>query len=163
MSFLNKKSNKDSLIDINTLHVKEFRELAHSVNAMIHQRVVAEGLRKKESDKARTYLNVAEVIILALDTKGNVTLINKKGCETLGYDEVYIIGKNWFSNFIPPEDKHRLSTKFSKVISGKNKVKFQNGQNYIITGTGERRIISWLNTLLYDENNVILRQSQFRS
>jgi PAS domain S-box-containing protein len=155
MSFLNKKSNKDSLIDINTLHVKEFRELAHSVNAMIHQRVVAEGLRKKESDKARTYLNVAEVIILALDTKGNVTLINKKGCETLGYDEVYIIGKNWFSNFIPPEDKHRLSTKFSKVISGKNKVKFQNGQNYIITGTGERRIISWLNTLLYDENNVI--------
>lgn len=155
MSFLNRKSDEDSLIDINTLQVKEFRELAHSVNSMIYKRVVAEGLRKKESDKARKYLNIAEVIILALDTKGNVTLINKKGCETLGFDEADIIGKNWFSNFIPQDDKHRLSTKFSKVISGSNKVKFQNGQNHIITRTGEHRIISWLNTLLYDEHNMI--------
>ncbi len=155
MSFLNKKTNGNSFIDFNMLHVKEFRELAHSVNAMIHKRRVAEQLLKKERDKAHKYLDVAEVIILALDTKGNVTLINKKGCETLGLTEADIIGKNWFANFVPPEAKHKLSTRFSKVLSGSTKLKFQNNENQIVTRSGEHRLISWQNTLLYDINDKI--------
>jgi PAS domain S-box-containing protein len=155
MSFLNKKSEVDSFIDINMLQVQEFRVLAHSVNAMINKRRVAERLLKKESDKAHKYLDVAGVIILALDTKGNVTLINKRGCETLGLNEAEIIGKNWFKNFVPPADKHKLSTRFSKVISGSSKTKFLNGENQIVTQSGEHRIISWQNTLLYDSNDKI--------
>lgn len=155
MSFLNKKTDGDSYIDINMLRVKEFRELAHSVNFMINQRMVAEKLLKKESDKAHKYLDVAGVIILALDTKGNITLINKKGCETLGLDEADIIGKNWFKNFVPPEDKHKLSTKFSKVISGNNNLMFQNSENNIVTQLGDHRLISWQNTLLYDNDDRI--------
>lgn len=155
MSFLNKKTNGGSFIDINTLHVQEFRELAHSVNAMINKRRVAEQLLKEESDKAHKYLNVAGVIILALDTKGNITLINKKGCETLGLDEADIIGKNWFKNFVAPEDKHKLSTRFSKVISGNNRLMFQNSENNIVTQLGDHRLISWQNTLLYDNDNRI--------
>ena len=155
MSYLNKKSETDSYIDFSRLRLQEFRVLAHSVNAMINKRREAEQLLKVERDNAHNYLNVAGVIMLALDRKGNVTLINKKGCETIGLDEEDIIGKNWFGNFVSPADKHKLSTRFSKVISGNNKLKFDNSENQIITKSGEHRMISWQNSLLYDKNNKI--------
>ena len=39
------------------------------------------GLRH-ERDRAQRYLDTAEVILLALDTEGRITLINRKGCST---------------------------------------------------------------------------------
>lgn len=155
MSFLNKKSKSDSFIEVSKLKLQEFRVLAHSVNAMVNKRREAEQLLKVERDNAHNYLDIAGVIILALDTKGNVTLINKKGCKTIGLDEKSIIGKNWFGNFVAPEDKHKLSTKFSKVIAGNNNLNFNNSENQIVTKSGEHRMISWQNTLLYDKDNKI--------
>src|SRR3990170_3300931 len=43
-----------------------------------------EGL-KVQIEKAQTYLDVAGVMLMVLDTAGKVTLINKKGSEILGY------------------------------------------------------------------------------
>lgn len=155
MSFFNKPMDENSIIERDKLQVEEFKELAHSANIMIKQRRVAEKLLKKERDKAHKYLNVAGVIILALDTNGIVSLINNKGCETLGYDEEYIIGKNWFNNFVPLADKQKLATKFAKIISGENNLSFENGENKIITRSGQERSISWQNTLLFDDNGTI--------
>ncbi len=155
MSFLNNNSDNNSLIDPEKLNIVEFKELAHSANTMIKQRRLTEELLKKERDKVHRYLNITGVLILVLDTKGNVKLINKKGCETLGYNEEDIIGKNWFSNFVPLADKQRLSTNYSKVISGNSSLNYYNDESNIITRLGQERIISWQNTLLIDENETI--------
>jgi len=155
MSFFNKPLDENSIIERNKLQVEEFKELAHSANVMIKQRRVAEKLLKQERDRAHKYLNVADVIILALDTWGVVTLINNKGCETLGYDEKYIVGKNWFSNFVPLADKQNLASRFSKIMTSENKIEFDNGENNIITRSGQERLISWQNTLLIDDNGNI--------
>ncbi|MBC8320640.1 MAG: PAS domain S-box protein [Bacteroidetes bacterium] len=155
MSFLTQRPDDISIIDREKLHVEEFKELAHSANIMIKQRRFAEKLLKKERDKAHKYLNVADVIILALDRDGIVTLINKKGYLTLGYREEDIVGKNWFNNFVPVSDKHKLYTNFLYVISGDGKLSFKNEENKIITKAGKERIISWQNTLLYDDEGNI--------
>ena len=42
---------------------------------------------REERDKAQQYLSVARVMIVALNSEGDITLINKRGCEVLGYKE----------------------------------------------------------------------------
>jgi PAS domain S-box-containing protein len=49
----------------------------------------------QERDTAQRYLDVAGVMILALDVAGNITLINRRGCNILGYDDAKdIVGKS---------------------------------------------------------------------
>jgi len=43
---------------------------------------------RRERDRAQQYLDVAEVLLLALNSRGEVTLINKKGAQILGYEEM---------------------------------------------------------------------------
>ena len=46
-------------------------------------------------------LDSASVMMIALDPNGRVSLINKKGCEILGYKESEVLGKKLFSSFVP--------------------------------------------------------------
>jgi len=110
---------------------------------------------KKERDKAQNYLDVAAVMIIALNKKGEITLINRKGCEILGYEEEEVIGKQWFDNFIP-ESIRKISLKgFKKIINGKYNIS-EYIENPLITKTGEERIIAWHNVLLKDTDGNII-------
>ncbi len=155
MSFLDHKIYRTSAIDEKKLHIEEFKQMAQSANIVIEKQRNTEKLLVIERNKARRYLDVAEVIILALDVVGNVTLINKKGWETLGYKLADILGKNWFSYFIPLADKKVLSNNFLNVMSKNGKIDFRNRVSKIITAHGTVRIISWHNTLLYDNGKII--------
>jgi PAS domain-containing protein len=81
-----------------------FRDLQQRSNQLAQEvaerRQVEETLRT-ERDRAQHYLDVAGVMLIAIDTRGRVTLINDKGCEILGYGENEIIGQNWFETFLP--------------------------------------------------------------
>jgi len=149
-SFFANSQDEESMIQQKDLRVMEFKSLAHSVNIMIHQQRLAEKLIKKERDKARGYLQVAGVIILALDKDGYVTLINKKGCSILGYKEEDIIGKNWFHHFIPITHKQQLYDRFRKIMESRANT-LLNKESLIITASGEEHNILWQNTLLLDE------------
>ncbi len=48
---------------------------------------------QKEKDRAQRYLDVTAVMLVAFDVNGNTTLINRKGCEILGYKESEILEK----------------------------------------------------------------------
>ena len=48
---------------------------------------------QEEKNRAQKYLSIAGVMFLALDADQKVVLINRKGCEILGYKEEEIIGK----------------------------------------------------------------------
>src|SRR3989338_1222729 len=50
------------------------------------RRRAEEGLTR-ERDKARRYFDVAGVIMVVIDADDRVSLINRKGCEILGYGE----------------------------------------------------------------------------
>ncbi|MBI5741108.1 MAG: PAS domain S-box protein [Nitrospirae bacterium] len=112
-----------------------------------------EGLRE-ERDMAQHYLNVAGVMLLALDTDGRVTLINKKGCEILGLEAREIVGKNWFDNFIPERLRGEIRTAFRKAMGGEIPL-MDNYENPVVTGTGEERMIAWRNTIPTDGNGNI--------
>jgi PAS domain S-box-containing protein len=115
---------------------------------------VEETLRR-ERDKAQKYLDVAGVILLVIDADERISLINKKGCDVLGYPEEEIIGKNWFDTFLPPWSRDAVKEAFASLMAGKiEPVEYL--ENPIITKKGEEKIIAWHNTVLRDGTGRIL-------
>lgn len=113
------------------------------------------GKLREERNKAQQYLNIAGVIIVAIDERGKVSLINKKGCDVLGYKENEIIGKNWFDLCVPEIDRKARKETFARVMAGEEE-EAEDYENTILTQAGEERIIAWHNTSLIDETGRII-------
>lgn len=112
-----------------------------------------------ERDRANMYLDIAGVILLVLDTQGKIMLINKKGCDLLGYTNEDIVGKNWFDNFIPEGIREKIRGVAAKLISG-DIGSFEYHENPIVTKSGEEKLIAWHNAIFRDEKgNIIGRLS----
>lgn len=109
----------------------------------------------KERNKAQQYLDVAGVIILVLDIRGNILLLNKKGEEILEVKEEEVLGKNWIENFIPPESKEDLKQSLASWMQDSNG-NFATNTNPVLSKSGERRIILWHNTHLRNEKGIII-------
>ena len=71
----------------------------------------------RKKDLLQHYLDVAGVIFVMLDRDGKVVEINQKGCETLGYENVEIVGKNWFENFLPERLRKEVWAVFKAVMA----------------------------------------------
>jgi PAS domain S-box-containing protein len=110
---------------------------------------------REERNRAQQYLNIAGVIIIAIDEQGLITLINRKGCEVLGYKGEEIIGKNWFDLGVPEKVREKRKETFRRVMAGEEKA-VEDYENTIITKSGEERIIAWHNTTLLDEKGLII-------
>jgi len=111
-------------------------------------------LLSSDKEKAQNYLDIAEVIIVIINSDGVVTLINKKGCEILEYSKKEIIGKNWIDNFLPERIRKQVNSVSKKLLAGKVKlVEFY--ENPILTKSGKEKIISWHNTNIKDKNGNI--------
>ena len=72
----------------------------------------------KKSNKFQALLDCAGVLFVEIDTKGIVTLVNKKTCEVFGYTEAEMLGKNWFENFLPERIKNEILPISKKLLSG---------------------------------------------
>ncbi len=113
------------------------------------------GKLRLERNRAQQYLNIAGVIIVAINDKGLVTLINKKGCDVLGCQEEEIINKNWFDLCVPESVRKERKDTFRKVMAGEEE-EVEDYENTILTKSGEERIIAWHNTTLTDEKGRIV-------
>ncbi len=109
---------------------------------------------QKERDAAQNYLNIAAVMLIAIDADHKVTLINKKGCEILGYREDEIIGKNWFDNFIPEKNRQTTKDVFWRLMRGELALA-EYYENSVLAKDGEEKIIAWHNTFFRDGKNRI--------
>ncbi len=126
-----------------------------SIITDITERKQAETQLLREKEKAQNYLDIAGVMFVVIEKEQNVTLINKKGCEILGYEENEILGKNWFDNFLPQGERARVKDVFNEMMVGNVKpVEFF--ENRILTKKGEERVLSWHNTVLKDEDGEIV-------
>ena len=110
---------------------------------------------QEDRDREQMFLDIAEVMFLALDTDGNVNLINKKGCEIIGCPEVQILGKSWFDHFMPEEYKEKLKNSFRRLMDEKVE-STEYFESPILTKNGEHRYIDWHNTVLQDKTGAII-------
>ncbi len=109
---------------------------------------------KKEQPLSLKYLDLVGVIIVAIDADQKVKLINKKGCEVLGYKESEIVGKNWFEHFIPEGMRDTVEEAFTKLMAGEIEAS-EYFENPVLAKSGEERMIAWHNAILKDEEGRI--------
>ena len=121
----------------------------------ITERKQAEESLRAERKKAEKYLEIAGVMMLALDREGTVTLINQKGCEILGYSADEILGKNWNETFLPEAIRGEMQDVFQKLITDDIQ-SLAYYENAVLTKSGEERLIAWHNTMLRDEQGRII-------
>lgn len=121
----------------------------------ITERKLAENALKVEKRKVETYLNIAQVILVAFDKEGSINLLNKKGYQVLGYEPGELINKNWFNTCVPPEEVDSVKKIFEQIISGRSEA-FNYHENTILTKNGERRTIAWNNTWVTDNKGNII-------
>jgi len=113
------------------------------------------GKLREERNRAHLYLDIAGVIIMAINSSGVISLINKKGCDVLGYSENELIGRNWFDLCVPENARKERKETFAKVMAGEQD-EAEDYENTIIAKSGEERIIAWHNTALTDERDQII-------
>jgi PAS domain S-box-containing protein len=103
---------------------------------------------------AQRYLDVAGVMLLVLDHSGRIALINRKGCEVLGWPESQLLGVDWFGRFLPPPLQEQRRALFNRLLTG-DAVLPARDETTIINARGEERLIDWRNILLHADDGYI--------
>ena len=106
-------------------------------------------------DRAQGYLDIAGIMLLALDVQGRIAMVNKQGCALLGKTEPELIGLDWFDNFIPPPDRVAVRTVFSQVIGGDLQLAAHH-ENKVVTASGKALTLAWNNVTLRDAQGAVM-------
>ncbi len=144
-----------ALLEIIADYLAPILEVRRQRNREERKRHLAEEEVRKERDKAQNYLDTAGVMFVALDARGNVTLINKKGCEILGYTEDELIGQNWFDTCLPAAVRDSVKAVFANLMND-NAYAVEHYENPVITKSGEEKLVAWRNTILRDNRGLII-------
>jgi diguanylate cyclase (GGDEF)-like protein/PAS domain S-box-containing protein len=106
---------------------------------------------RRERDRNQRYLDTVQNIMLALDSEGRISMINRYGCELLGYRESELLGQNWFITCLPqPEGIEKVLPVFRQVMSGDLSL-VESYENPVLCQDGSQRTIAWRNVFLKNE------------
>lgn len=128
--------------------VSSVRDVSVGVKAL-------EALSESER-RFRETLQTVNLLAVRLSSDGSITFCNEFLLRVTGWSRDEIMGRNWFDLFIP--ETHPLTRLiFTKGMkSGSVPIHYEND---IITKSGERRFISWSNTILRGMNGEVIGTS----
>ncbi|MBY0336667.1 MAG: PAS domain S-box protein [Acetobacteraceae bacterium] len=110
---------------------------------------------RMERDRAQGYLDIAEVMILVLDTQGRVRTVNRAGTAMLGHsDAAALLGRDWFDLAVPPGQRAEVRSVFARLVGGAAGDTDAH-EHAILRADGQQRLISWRNLLLRDEDGTV--------
>lgn len=104
-----------------------------------------------EQQFAGRILETAEAVVLVLDLDGGIVRFNPYFETITGWNLGNLVGKNWFTNCIPPEEREQVQTIFFETAQH---AESDGIINSILTSDGRMRQLRWSNTTLKDENGV---------
>src|ERR1700680_428604 len=109
-------------------------------------------LERHERNRGQRYLDTAEIILLALDLNGRITLVNRYACSILGWTADELRGRDWFETCVPLRTRDTAGKTFDDLLGGN----LSSVESLVVTRSGEERLIDWRNTVFRgDEGHVI--------
>ena len=102
----------------------------------ISERMQAQVAVRQERDRANHYLHVVESILIVLDDQGRITLINRKGLQTLGYEEAELIGRDWFSVCLLPSIRDERRRLYLELMQGRDELREYREIDIVTKGGG---------------------------
>ena len=118
-----------------------FASEIHQINETLIREISArehkEAELKRTEQQAQRYLDVVEVMILALDKNGRIRMINQKGTRVLGCSEEEILGKDFYEEFVPTEFRADVRDRFQTVQQ------HAYSESPVRTRKGDERMVAW--------------------
>jgi PAS domain S-box-containing protein len=121
----------------------------------VEERARVEVALRAEKEKAQQYLDVAGVAIVAFDSGGRITLINRRGLDILGYEEEELIGQHWVDTCLPERVRGDVAQVFEQLTQGQVEAA-EYYENPVVTKSGEERVIAWHNTVIRDTDGIVV-------
>jgi len=119
------------------------------INDVTKQKEAAAALQN-EKNTAQMYLDIAGSMVVVIDKEEHISLLNQRGEEILEVAEQEVIGKSWFDLFVPADERETVRGVFDRLMNEKE-TNVEYYENWIITKSGNRRLIWWHNRVLLDE------------
>ena len=101
---------------------------------------------KRQRDLLQRYLDVAGVLFAVIGTDHTIRLVNRHGCELLGYREEELLGKDWFDTVVPGAFREARRQAFDEAIARKAALPGQR-ENPVLTRSGDELILAWQDTV----------------
>ncbi|MDB6039529.1 MAG: response regulator, partial [Verrucomicrobiales bacterium] len=117
------------------------------------ERKMAEQALEASDRRFREMLENIEMISMTLDIKATVTFCNDYLLRLTGHNREEVMGKDWFSHFIPDSHIEVKKLFYDSVEAGNAPSHYQNP---IKTKGGELRMIAWNSTILRDGTGKIV-------
>lgn len=109
---------------------------------------------EKTNSLVQQFFERAEAFMIAINRSGEVSDINAKGCQILGFPKAEIVGKNWFNIFVPEEKREDAKRLFIEMLNGP--LPHMHREYPIVSGKGVERVFNWHNILSSDEEGDII-------
>jgi two-component system, LuxR family, sensor kinase FixL len=103
-----------------------------------------------ERDLAHAYLTLGHSVLLTLDAKGRVQLINPTGCEELGLTEADVLQRQWTEALFAPPERIRAQAELAKAGASPRRTP-HTCELPVRTAAGQPRQFSWRLLALRDE------------
>ncbi len=139
---LRKRERAEELSRTNRALEEEIGEREAKEEALELEKLAAQ----RERERAQEYFQVADVIMLVLDPRGHVQLLNSKGCEILGLELGEVAGRGWFEHFVPKDRRADIRERFLSR-SATAYLEYP-----VLTQDGSERIVAWHTTYLTDDD-----------
>jgi PAS domain S-box-containing protein len=124
----------------------------------VTERIHAQEELKRQRDQAQLYLDTANVIMVAFNREGRITLLNRNGCELLGVTPEEAVGTDWFKTFLPENVRTEMWGVFETLMAGDWEMykMYSYYENPVLTSRGEERIVAWHTSLLNDDRGNVI-------
>lgn len=107
---------------------------------------VEEALRQ-ERNFTSAIIDTSSALVIVLDRRGRIFRYNR-GCEELsGYRADEVIGKTVWDILLIPQEIEAVKIVFAELSAKTQPLAFE---NYWLTKDGEKRLISWSNSIIFD-------------
>ncbi|WP_200387057.1 sensor domain-containing protein [Thiocapsa imhoffii] len=98
-------------------------------------------------------LDIAAVVLVGIDARGHVRLVNRKACLVLGLARDQIIGRDWVDTFIPERERPRTRHILANLIDVEqaDHAELISGiEGALLCADGSERLIEWNNSRILD-------------
>jgi len=100
---------------------------------------------------AKELIQTANILVVGLDTQGNLRMFNPAAEEITGYTMDELKGRNWCKVMVPQAGYDQICREFSGLLNDRVPRKFENS---ILTRSGEERYVAWRNSVLIEQGEI---------
>ncbi|MDY0087720.1 MAG: EAL domain-containing protein [Coriobacteriia bacterium] len=109
-----------------------------------------------EHGPLQQFFDAAPAIIMAVDSLGMITRINRAGSDMLGRPAAEVIGHNWLDEFVPIEQRDACRSAFQRTVEGLAPDEELPCEHDVMRADGTVHRIEWHTTLIRDDDDAVI-------